>query len=325
MNSPIRYCAAALFALGCLAATPAKAQDAWPVKPVRIVVPTAPGLASDQLARMLAEHFTKAFGQPFIVENKVGAGGFIAFTDVAKSPADGYKLVIASSGPVTISPAVLSKVAIDPVKDLAPIANIAITPQVILVGANSPYRRLADLTAAAKQKDLAFAIPPLGSTSHLAYVAFTRAANVKFNLVPFKGNLDGATQVMAGDVAAMYDTVPGALALVRGGKLRPLAVAAPQRSPFMPDTPTLAELGLPNATAVGWIGLAATAKTPAPILDKLNAEVRRFLEAPATRDALKLQAFAPADDTSRQGFERLIATESARWARIAKEANIRTE
>lgn len=325
MKSMFKYCAGAVLALGLAAMAPARAQDAWPAKPVKLIVPTAPGQASDLLARMLADHFGKAFGQPFVVENRAGAGGFIAFSAVAKAPPDGYQLVIASSGPVTISPAVLANLPIDPAKALAPIANIALTPQVILVGAASPYQRLADLLAASKQKDLAFAIPPLGSTGHLAYEAFSRSAQVKFNLVPFRGNLDGATQVIAGDVAAMYDTVPGALPLIRGGKLRPLAVAAPQRSPFLPDTPTLAELGLPNAVAVGWIGLAATARTPTTILDRLNAEVRRFLAAPATRDALKNQAFAPPEDASREAFERLIASESARWAKLAREANIRVE
>jgi tripartite-type tricarboxylate transporter receptor subunit TctC len=325
MHSIFKYCAGAALAVGLAAAAPAWAADAWPSRPVKIVVPTAPGLASDLLARLLADNFSKAFGQPFIVEDRPGAGGFIAFSTIAKGPADGYQLVIASSGPVTISPAVLAHLPVDPVKELAPIANIALTPQVILVGTGSPYHSLGDLLAAARQKDLAFAIPPLGSTGHLAYEAFSRSAKVKFNLVPFRGNLDGATQVIAGDVAAMYDTVPGALPLIHGGKLRPLAVAAPQRSPFLPDTPTLAELGLPNATAVGWIGLAAPTKTPAAILDKLNQQVRRFLAEPATREVLKTQAFAPPDDASRQGFERLIASESARWAKLAREAGIHVE
>lgn len=324
MRSFFRCGVAALFVAAVTAIAPAHAQE-WPTRPVKLIVPTAPGQASDLLARMLADNFSKAFGQPFIVENRTGAGGFIALEAVSKAPADGYQLVIASSGPVTITPAVMARIPVDPVKELAFIANIALTPQVILVGAGGPYKKLPDLIASAKQKDLAFAIPPLGSTSHLAYEAFTRSAKVKFNLVPFKGNLDGATQVIAGDVAAMYDTVPGALPLVRGGKLRPLAIAAAKRSLFMPDTPTLEELGFPNSEAVGWIGLAAPKNTPVAILDKVNAQVRRFLDDPATQQAFRLQAFAPADDTSRQGFQKLIASESARWSKLAREANVRVE
>lgn len=310
---------------GLLSAGSTLADEPWPSRPVKIMVPTAPGLASDVLARLLADHLSKAFGQPFVVENKVGAGGLVALAAVARGPADGYNLAIASSGPVTISPAVMANLPLNPVKDLAPIANIALTPQMIATSATSPYTKLADLLAAAGKKDLAIGIPPLGSTSHFAYEAFSRSAKVKFNLIPFKGNVDAATQVIAGDVAAMYDTVPGSLALIRSGKLRPLAVADAKRSPFLPDTPTLAELGIKNAEAVGWIGLAAAARTPAPILDRVNAQVRSFLANPATQQTLRLQGFVAADDLSRDGFQRMIEAETERWAKLAKEANIRAE
>lgn len=326
MKKTIRRIATGLaMTVGLFTAAPLLAQDVWPSKPVKIIVPTAPGLASDALARLLADHLSKAFGQPFVVENRVGAGGFIAFGAVARGPADGYMLAIASSGPVTISPAVMTNLPINPVRELAPIANIAITPQLISVSAAGPYAKLPDLLAAAGKKDLAFGIPPLGSTGHLAYEAFSRATKVKFNLVPFKGNVDAATQVIGGDVAAMYDTVPGSLSLIRSGKLRPLAVADSKRSPFLPDTPTLAELGIKNAEAVGWIGLAAAAKTPPAILDRINAQIRSFLANPATQQTLRQQGFAPAEDLSREGFQRMIESEAERWAKLAKEANIRAE
>lgn len=308
-----------------LSQTRSEAPVSWPKRAVKLIVPTAPGQASDMLARLLADNLSKAFGQPFVVENRAGGGGFIALASVAKSPPDGYTLVIASSGPITVSPAVLSRVAIDTVKDLEPIANMALTPQVILVASDGPYKTLSDLIGTAKRKDLAFAIPPLGSTSHLAYAAFAKSTGTSFNLVPFKGNVDGATQVIGGDVAAMYDTVPGTLSLVKAGKLRPLAVAAPQRSPFLPDTPTLAELGIQNAEAVGWIGLAAPAKTPPAILEKINAQVQRFLAEPAVRETMKAQAFAPVDDATRESFRSNIRSELARWSKVAKEANIQVE
>lgn len=304
---------------------PAAADEKWPTKPVKLIVPTAPGLASDALARLLADHLSKALGQAFIVENRAGAGGLIALTAVARAPADGYMLTMASSGPITISPAVMTRMPLNPLREIAPIANIALTPQLITTSGSGPYARLSDLISTAGKKDLPFAIPPLGSTSHLAYEAFARSAKVKFNLIPFKGNMDAATQVIAGDVAAMYDTVPGSLPLVRSGKLRPLAVADKKRSPFLPDTPTLAELGIKNAESVGWIGLAAAAKTPAPILDRLNAEVRTFIASPATQQAVKVQGFVPAEDLSRDGFERMIEAEAKRWVKLATEANIRVE
>ncbi|HEY0660807.1 MAG TPA: tripartite tricarboxylate transporter substrate binding protein [Lysobacter sp.] len=325
MRKAIHLLASGLALAAALVATgPAAANEKWPSKPVKIIVPTAPGLASDVLARLLADHLSKSLGQAFFVENRPGAGGLIAVTAVARAPADGYVLTIASSA-ITISPAVMTNLPVNPLRELAPIANIALTPQLITASASGPYAKLSDLTSAASKKDLPFGIPPLGSTSHLAYEAFSRSAKVKFNLIPFKGNTDAATQVIAGDVAAMYDTVPGSLPLVRSGKLRPLAVADEKRSPFLPETPTLAELGIKNAEAVGWIGLAAAVKTPAPILDRLNAEVRTFIASPATQQAMKLQGFVPAEDLSRDGFERMIEAEAKRWAKLAKEANIRVE
>ncbi|WPH15936.1 Bug family tripartite tricarboxylate transporter substrate binding protein [Variovorax paradoxus] len=325
MCKAIHLLASGLALTAALMATgPAAANDKWPSKPVKIIVPTAPGLASDALARLLADHLSKSLGQAFFIENRPGAGGLIAVTAVARAPADGYVLTIASSA-ITISPAVMTNLPVNPLRELAPIANIALTPQLITASASGPYAKLSDLIAAASRKDLPFGIPPLGSTSHLAYEAFSRSVKVKFNLIPFRGNTDAATQVIAGDVAAMYDTVPGSLPLVRSGKLRPLAVADQKRSPFLPETPTLAELGIKNAEAVGWIGLAAAAKTPTPILDRLNAEVRTFIASPATQQAMKMQGFVPAEDLSRDGFERMIDAEAKRWAKLAKEANIRVE
>jgi tripartite-type tricarboxylate transporter receptor subunit TctC len=311
-------------AAAAIAAGPAAADEKWPNRPVKIIVPTAPGLASDALARLLADHLAKAFGQAFIVENRPGAGGLIAWTEVARAPADGYVLTIASSA-MTVTPAVMTKLPLNPLRELAPIANIALTPQLITASASGPYARLTDLIAAAGKKDLPFGIPPLGSTSHLAYEAFARSAKVKFNLIPFKGNMDAASQVIAGDVAAMYDSIPGSLPLVRSGRLRPLAVADKKRSPFLPETPTLAELGIKDAEAVGWIGLAAAAKTPALLLDRLNAQVRTFIASPAAREAMKIQGFVAAEDLSRDGFQRMIQVEAERWAKLAKEANIRVE
>lgn len=307
-----------------LAQPPSENPAAWPTRDIKIVVATAPGQASDALARLLADHLRKALGKTVIVENRPGAGG-VGYAAVAKSPADGQTLVIASSGPLTVSPAVFPKLPFDSLKDFDPIANMALTPQVIAVSATGPYKTLQGLLAAAKSKELAFAIPGIGSTSHLAYAALAKAAKVNFNLVPFKGNLDSATQVINGDVAAMYDTVPGVLSLVRSGRLRVLAVAAPQRSPFLPDVPTLAEQGINGADAVGWIGLAAPSRTPSVILDKLNVQVRAFLAAPETQATMTQLAFAPVVDTGRQSFQNMIRSELEHWSKIAKEANIRVE
>lgn len=298
---------------------------AWPQRPTKLIVPTAPGLASDVLARVVADGLAGALGQPWIVDNRAGAGGMVGLAAAAKSKPDGYTLAIVSSGPLTIGPAVMSNMAFDPVKDFEPVANIALTPQAIFVAANGPYKTLSDLISASRRKDLPFGIPPLGSTGHLAYAAFAKSAKVSFNLVPFRGNMDTASQVIAGDVAAMYDTVPGSLPLVKGGKLRALAVAAPQRSPFLPDTPTLAELGFGGAEAVGWIGLAAPAGTPKVIVDKLGEKLRVFLATPKAGETFKSLAFVPAPDSTRDAFAQTIRSELSRWSALAKEMNLRIE
>jgi len=311
-----------LIAEPSVAQTRSEDPKAWPARPIKLVVPTQPGQASDVLARLLADSFAKSLGTAVVVENRGGAGGSIGLAAVAKAAPDGYTLAIGSSGPLTISPAYYPKLPFDPVKDFEPIANIALTPQVILVAANGPYKTLEDLTGAAKQKDLAFAIASMGSTTHFAYAAFKRAAKVGFNMVPFSGNVQAASQVIAGDVAAMYDTVPGALGYVHSGKLRPIAIAAAKRSPFLPDTPTLTEQGVRDAESIGWIGLVAPAKTPAPVLDKLNKQVGLFLASPQAQESLKALAFVPEEDTSRAGFAKTIQSELAHWAQLAKEAGI---
>lgn len=297
----------------------------WPNRPVKLVVTTAAGQASDILARLLAQQLNKSFSQPFLVENRAGAGGLIGLSGVAKSPANGYTLVIATSGPMTIAPALNPNTPFDPVKDFAPIANIAITPQLVLVSAVSPYKSLAELVAASKQRNLAFATSSLGSTSHLAYEVFIKAAGTKFNLVPFKGNNEGSAQVLGGDVAAMFDTVPGALNLVKAGKLRPLGIASAQRSPFLPSVATFDEQGLRGAEAIGWIGFAAPAGTPATVLDKLNEQVRLMHGSSEGRQMLQTMAFAPATETTRAAFGALVASELSRWTRLVKEAGIKAE
>jgi tripartite-type tricarboxylate transporter receptor subunit TctC len=298
---------------------------AWPTRPIKLVVPTQPGQASDVLARLLADSLAKSLGTAVVVENRGGAGGSIGLASVAKAAPDGYTLAIGSSGPLTISPAYYPKLPFDSVKDFEPIANIALTPQVILVSANGPYKTLADLITAARQKDLPFAIASMGSTTHFAYAAFKRAAKVNFNMVPFSGNVQAASRVIAGDVAAMYDTVPGALGFVRTGKLRPIAIAAPRRSPYFPDTPTLAEQGITGAESIGWIGLVAPAGTPAFILDKLNAQVKLFLASSEAKKSLEALAFVPVEDASRAAFANTIHSELAHWSKLAKEVNIHAQ
>ena len=311
------------FAL-CLSSGIALAQ--YPAKAVRIIVPFTPGSATDILGRVVGERFAKTFGQPFIVDNKPGAGGIVG-TEAAKvAPADGYTLVMAGSGPFGINPAVYAKLPYDPLRDFAPIANIALTPQTIVVGVSMPYRTLADLIGAAKAKPGAIDYASLGSgsTSHLTIEALQAAAGVRLNHIPFKGAAEAQAQLIAGTIPLMSDTIPGLLGQIKGGKLRALGVASLRRSAFLPDVPTVAEQGYPGFESIGWIGLAAPARTPDAILDTLNAEVRRMLAAPETRERLASLAFEPVGN-SRDEFAAFMKAEIAKWTKLARDIGARAD
>ncbi|HET6265538.1 MAG TPA: tripartite tricarboxylate transporter substrate binding protein [Usitatibacter sp.] len=300
--------------------------QAYPTKPVKIVVAFTAGSATDILARVVAEHLTRTLGQPFIVENKPGAGGSVGTEQVKNAPPDGYTLVAAGSGPFGINPAIYSKLPYDPVRDFELIGNIVLTPQALVVGAQTPYKTLKDFVAAAKAKpgEVAYASLGNGSTSHLTMEAFQSAAGVKLNHIPFKGSSDAQTQLIGGSVPIMSDTVPGVLAQVKAGKLRALGVAIPQRSPYLPDVPTIAEQGYPGFESVGWIGLAAPAKTPPAILDRLNAELRKMLDDPAVKARLDQLAFTPVGD-SRAEFTAFVKSEIAKWTQVAKASGAKAD
>jgi tripartite-type tricarboxylate transporter receptor subunit TctC len=325
MHRPLALASACLSLALATAPAPAAAAT-WPDHPVRIIVATPPGQAVDILGRLFAEAFARAFKQSFIVENKAGAGGMIGTNYVARAAPDGYTLMVASSGPLVVTPAINPKTPYDPVADFAPIGNIALTPQMLLVGASSPFKTVADVVAAAHARPgrLNFSSTGIGSTSHLAMERFRAAADIQLNHIPFKGNQDAFAQLIAGDVAVGFDTVPGALTVVKSGMLRALAVAAPQRSPFLPDVPTFAEAGYPSVQAIGWVGLAAPAGTPPDIVARLNEQLRAAMATPAMKERFATLAFVPADDTP-QSFGDFIKSERKIWADVAHKAGVQVE
>ena len=315
------FLAATLFAFSAAAFA-----QAYPSKPVKIIVGFAPGSATDILARLVADQFTKSMGQPFVVDNKPGAGGSLGAAQAKEAAPDGYTLIAAGSGPFAINPALQAKLPYDPLKDFEAIGNVVVTPQAIVVSANSPYKTLAELVAAAKAKpgEIPYASLGVGSTSHLTMEAFQSAAGIKLNHVPFKGSGDAQAALIGGQVPVMSDTIPGLRAQVSAGKLRALGVAIPRRSEFLPGVPTVAEQGFANFESVGWIGLAAPAKTPPAVLDKLNAEIRKMLADPAVKARFQELAFEPVGD-SREQFTAFIRSEIAKWTKVAKESGARTD
>ena len=305
--------------LALLACTPFAFAQAYPSRPVKIVVGFAPGSATDTLARIVADSFSKSMGQPFVVENRPGAGGGIGAAAVKEAAPDGYTLVAAGSGPFGINPAVQKSLPYDPVRDFELIGNIVLTPQVIVVSSTTPWKTLAEFVAAAKAKpgEIPYASLGKGSTSHLAMAAFASTAGIELNHIPFKGSGDAQAALLSGQVPVMSDTIPGVLPQVKAGKLRALGVAIPRRSSFLPDVPTVAEQGFPGFESVGWIGLAAPAKTPVAIVDRLNAEIRRMLDDPAVKAQFEKLAFEPAGGTKEQ-FSAFVKSEVAKWSQVAK-------
>ena len=306
-------------------ATHAHAQG-YPARSVKIIVAFTPGSATDIIARVTADQFSKSMGQSFIVENKPGAGGILGTEAAKNAPPDGYTLTACPSGPFGINPGIYAKLPYDPIKDFEPISNLVLTPQAIVVGAQTPYNTLKELVAAARAKpgEIAYGSLGTGSTSHLTMEAFQQAAGVKMNHIPFKGGAEAQTQIMGGAFPVMSDTVPGVLAQVKAGKLRVLGVAIPRRSPYLPEVPTIAEQGYAGFESVGWIGLCAPAKTPAAILDKLNAEVMKMLASAEAKEKIDQLAFTAVGD-SRAHFAAWIKAEISKWSKIAKDSGARAD
>lgn len=277
---------AALLAASLVSATLAQAQD-WPAKPVRIIVNFAPGGAADQLARLIGPSLHEALGQPVLIENKGGAGGNLGAEFVAKSPADGYTLLMASGGTVSINPHLYPKMTFNPAKDLVPVASVARVPFYLVVRADGPVKDFKGLLADLKARpgQLSFGSPGNGSSPHLAAEMMKSETGTFAVHVPYRGAAPALTDLLGGQINFLFD--PGiALQHVKTGKLRMLAVASPHRAPQVPDVPTLDELGLKGFDADAVFGLYAPAGTPQAIVDRVNTAVNRILNMPTTKERI---------------------------------------
>jgi tripartite-type tricarboxylate transporter receptor subunit TctC len=310
--------------LGATLAAPARAQAPWPAKPIKIIVPYPAGQSTDILARVTADQLTKALGQQVIVENRPGAGGSIGAEAAAKAAPDGYTLLMVTISTHGIAPGLYPKLPYDPLKDFAPIINVGLTPQVLMASLKSGITSVQDLIAKGKGGELNYGSSGNGSASHLAVEMLRDAAGLKLTHVPFKGNADALLALQSGDIQILSDAVPGAVGPVNSGKVKAIGIADTKRSPYLPDLPTIAEQGLPSVIAVGWIGLAAPAQVPEPILERLNSEMQRILKEPEVIDRLKALSFVPAGE-SRQAFSAYIAAEIIKWKKVIKDAGVKIE
>ena len=310
--------------LACLALAQAHAQD-YPSKAVRIVVPFAAGGPSDILARVLAQKLTARWSQPVIVDNRPGAGGSLGAGLVAKSPPDGYTLLLSDTAVITIGPALYSKLPYT-AKDLAPVINLAKNWLVLIAPANSPLNSLSDIVARTRANPggVNYASAGTGSTPHLAAEKLAAAAHVKLTHIPYKGSGPALNDVVAGQVDTMITSTAAAMPFIKGGKLKVIAVTATERLALLPDARTAAESGVPGFEAVGAQGLFAPAGTPPEIVRKLNAEVAAIIRLADIQERWTQMALSPLDNTPEQ-FAAWLADQSAQWGKLIREADIKAE
>ena len=297
---------------------PANAQ-AYPSRPVKLVVPFPPGGSLDFTGRLIAQRLTEMWGQSVVVENKPGAGGNIGADFVAKSAADGYTILLGALSTHAVNPNLYAKMPYDAVKDFAPITLIAITPNVLVINAATPVNNVREFIAWTKANPgkLAFGSGSNGSAGHLAGELYKVETGTDAVHIPFKGGAPATQALLAGDTQFMFDNLANAMTQVKAGKLKALAVTTAERSKLVPELPTMAEAGLPGFDISTWYGLFAQAGTPPAIVAKWNADVTKILPSPDVRAKLMADGAEPAPDTPEQ-FAQMIARELAKYARIIK-------
>jgi tripartite-type tricarboxylate transporter receptor subunit TctC len=308
---------AAAAAIGVVA--PAVAQGTYPTKPVRLVVPFPAGGTTDILARAVAQKLSETWGQPVIVDNRPGAGGNIGSELVAKSPPDGYTLLMGTVGTHAINPSLYAKMPYDHVKDFTPVILVAGVPNVLVVNLSLPVNSVQELIAYGKANPnkLNFASSGNGTSIHLAGELFKTMTGVFMTHFPFQGSNPALLSLMSGDMDVMFDNLPSSLQFIKAGKLRALAVTSAERSSALPDLPTLSESGLAGFEASSWFGVLAPAGTPRDIVTKLNGAIAAWLASPDAKEKLAAQGAIAAGGPP-DAFVKHIADESAKWAKVVK-------
>jgi tripartite-type tricarboxylate transporter receptor subunit TctC len=300
--------------------------DNYPSRPIRIIAPSTPGDAPDVIARLVAERLTSALGQQVFVENHPGAGGVVGSDIVAKAAPDGYTLIIGNAGSHGINAAVYSKLPYDIQRDFAPVSQIAIAPNIMVVNPELPVKNVKEFIAYAKARPgaLNYASGGNGSSAHMSMELFKSMAGIDLLHVPYKGSSPALTDVITGQVSAMIVNMPPAVPFVKAGKLRALAVTTRNRSPLLPEVPTVAESGLPGYETVAWFGILAPAATPKDIINRLSEEIARIARSPAMRERLTSLGAEAVGSTPAE-FAAVIARDIAKWTPLAKSVGIKVD
>lgn len=304
----------------------ARAQSGpWPSRPVRILNPYAPGGASDIIVRPLTERLERAFGRPFVVENRPGAGGSVGTAAAAAERADGYTLLVSNTGPLAVAPALFPNLAYDPLKAFTWITMLAGAPIVCAVKGDGPLKTLPEYIARAKSKaeEVSFGSSGVGSAGHLTGVLFGMETNTKLLHVPFRGAGEAQTAVLSGQTDSLWDTIGANVQAIRAGTLRGLAISSAERLPAVPDVPTLKELGFPSVEATNWFLMAAPAGLDPEIAGKLRAVVQEALADAATRERLQASGFVGLGSPSPAEIAAFVQQENARWGNVVRTAGVK--
>jgi tripartite-type tricarboxylate transporter receptor subunit TctC len=306
---------------------PAAAQSqAYPSKPVRVVIPFPPGQATDVIGRVLVQKLADALGKGFVVDNRPGANGIVGIETVVKSPADGYTLLITASGSLVINPSLYAKLSYEPLRDLAPIALLGLIPLVVVAHPSLPVKTIPQLVALAKSKPgaLSYASSGPGSAQHLAMEMLKYRTGLNILHVPYKGSAPAVSDLLAGQVQLMFDTVASSLPMIHAGRVRPLGVGLAKRSAVLPDVPTLDEAGVKGFQVAGWAGFLAPAKTPHAIVQQLNTETLKILAQAEVKERIVGLGMEPSRTTPEE-FAAFMKSETAKWAQAVKLAGVKAD
>jgi len=308
-----------------LAATVSIAQS-YPAKPVRLVVPFPPGGPADSVARILAQKLTDALGQNVVVDNRAGATGTIGAGIVAKSPPDGYTLLLGTSNELAMSPGLFEKLPYEPTRDFTPLSNVINFPNILVVNPHLPARSVAELVALARAKpgQLSFATSGTGSTNHLTGVVFQEIEKVKINYVPYKGGGPAVTDLMGGHVDTMFATMPSVVPYVKSNKLKALVLTDNKRWAALPEVPSAKEAGVPGLIVITWNGVLAPAGLPDAIVARLNTDIGTVANSTDMKDRMRAQA-AEIGTTTPEEFAAMLRNDYAKWSKVIKQAGLRAE
>jgi tripartite-type tricarboxylate transporter receptor subunit TctC len=310
-----------LTALCAVAVSPVQAQANWPEKPIRLIVPFPPGGGTDILSRLVGNELAQSTKWTLVPDNRPGAGGTIGIAEAVRAAPTGYDLVMGQKDNLVVGPWLYKSVNYDPTRDLVAIAHVAYTPVVIVTRTESRFKSMKDVIAAARQAPdtITYGSPGNGTTIHLAAEILSKAADIELRHIPYKGSNAAMMDALSGNVDLLVASVPSALAQIKAGKLRALAVTSAKRSSSLPDVPAVAELGYKQVDVSTWYGLFAPAKTPAAIVTRVNAEVNKLLGTPAVAKAIQEQGAEPQAMKSEQ-FAAMVKKEYAQWKTIVQQS-----